>query len=186
MQADAATLDADHLARRSTCAAVEQRADHRPATSFLSEIDSEVARARSRNLIAPAGRIGSAGWRKWTSSDFNPKTRRSPPAFTTPDGTPAHFKALTARSTAKPLAMPPRSTITRCRNRTVQFFENNVAPVPVAYIPVSSRKILPLHQFPRDRDVENAVTFMRQFLCRSQDAPCPGIDLHFALKMLHD
>src|SRR6476660_891030 len=31
---------ADHLARRSTCAAVEQRADHRPAASFLSEIDS--------------------------------------------------------------------------------------------------------------------------------------------------
>ena len=23
---------------------------------------------------------------------------------------------------------------------------------------------------------------MRQFLCRSQDAPCPGIDRHFALK----
>src|SRR5258705_3271362 len=31
---------ADHLVRRSTRAAVEQRADHRPATSFLSEIDS--------------------------------------------------------------------------------------------------------------------------------------------------
>src|SRR4029079_15111734 len=62
------------------------------------------------------------------------------------------------------------------------FFENNVAPVRLAHILVSSRKIVPLHQFPRDRDVEKAVTFMRQFLCRSQNAPCPGMNRYFALK----
>src|SRR5262245_61264648 len=42
-------------------------------------------------------------------------------------------------------------------NRAI-LFENNVAPVPLAYISILSRKILPLHQPSRDRDVENAVS----------------------------
>ena len=66
--------------------------------------------------------------------------------------------------------------------RPCKFLRSNVSPVPVAYIPVSSRKIIPLHQFASDRNVEHAITLVRQFLCRSQDLPCPGIDRHFALK----
>src|ERR1700730_78283 len=49
------------------------------------------------------------GSRIVTGTPFIPKAARSPPALTRPDGISWETKVSIARSTAKPLAIPPRS-----------------------------------------------------------------------------
>jgi hypothetical protein len=62
-------------------------------------------------------------------------------------------------------------------SNAVFIVENDVAPAAATAKPrVNSRKIIPFHELPRHRDVENAIAFTRKLLRGLQNAPCPWMN----------
>jgi len=78
------------------------------SSDWWAKLPLELATAEF--VMSPSAQTNdaSSGWRMWIGCGL-PKTNRSPPAFTMPESAPFLLSVSVARSTAYPLAMPPRS-----------------------------------------------------------------------------
>ena len=78
---------------------------------------------------------------------------------------------------------PPKVDNQRLAESNVALlFQNNVAPTATAKTHIRSRKIIPVHQLPGRRDVENAIAVARKFMRAFQNTRRRGMNTHRFVK----